>query len=415
MSNISASSASLSYQRPITQLYNHISKVLSSLHEFQLDAESQKNVASVLDALKKLNSSESGDSAIDDMVAVHEQMVNLMNHLAKVDPEFLESIIDQLDESNPKSKKKKSFAEFMIFFLSLTPDQLRTGKATDGRVGMLEKSQGGSNNKHRSMFVFLSDSVKGDMSNIMEDDGHVETLMQLLEGILEGGIENLGELSQLMGILAQLGNRVSLELIRDIEVLVNEFVEDKARDATDIGEFMGFMEMVAGLIGAELGAGAIDESNVMKILQTNVLAGGEMGEEDEAMLSKLGMHVSEGHTLQESHTVDEAIISAKAERAAEKSMKLGKGKVVNAKISAKAADFKQIDAHQVGKVETKGNVSPDSGKEGSSDSESDTNEQNEAIHAAMHGRPKSGGPARVSEDGEHAGAAVNAAEEIDDL
>lgn len=85
-----------------------------------------------------------------------------------------------------------------------------------------------------------------------------EDLIEMIEELLENGIEDINELSNILVMLGLLGNNVPLSLLTQIEEQVAIFVDSMVNTAGSLAELKIFLDFVERLADGNLGLGVID-------------------------------------------------------------------------------------------------------------------------------------------------------------
>lgn len=86
-----------------------------------------------------------------------------------------------------------------------------------------------------------------------------DQLKEMVKVILKRGIKDLGDVTDLMKILGELGLQAPGDLLMDIQDALTDFVEDMANNATDLTDFLTFMKSIQGLT-SEFGGNIFDSS-----------------------------------------------------------------------------------------------------------------------------------------------------------
>lgn len=247
----------------------HLAGIRADARQLLVDmtaADMDPTVDSMVAAILNTLSNPDGNTA-EALMALLQQVSQLFIHLDGSNPEFLEDFIEGYRETKGRGKEK--LEELMRERLGLVVPSI--GKEAISPV--IEGPSGPMVSLgHIRRFLMIGrsspmlDEVLTQLTGVEHSDGDdmKRELEELIRAILEGGVEDLEELSQLMTLLMMLGIKIDVRLLTEVENAIRDFVERKVNEAVDLVDVMVFLTIVREMISTALEDDLIDEDELME-------------------------------------------------------------------------------------------------------------------------------------------------------
>lgn len=234
----SFSSSSLSKQTAVSAKATQLKQDAQQLN---LSDKVLNPIKKVLDGVSSLDSATTSGEFNSIASKVIESFYTFMQQAQEVDPTFLEDNV----EDAYKFKGKNRIGMMLESRLEATLKRIIPGQS-------LSHTHSG---KTRSFLQGIMESL-GIEVNKEEAEAQIRAL-------LSNGIEDLGELMEILALVTSLGLSISVDLLSEIKEKIEEFVDDMASMATDIVDFMNFLEMVQEMVSAVMPDDLIDEEEIL--------------------------------------------------------------------------------------------------------------------------------------------------------
>ncbi len=299
----------MSTYRPNQELKNHLQKTSESIKDLKLDPALNKAVDTILKTL--------GDSIKNpDQVNVTDfvkDAIQLFERMGEFDSQFL---IDQFEELKPHKKGKKvQVQEYLNEKAASVSPQILALVQAGTSASQSSRDMSGSSDESPEFSLELSSRVlSGDMTAIsglamkmLESDsggaiggkhtvgGHMlsivadlspDELVDMLRGILERGIQDIGDIIVIMKILGELGLSIPPDLLQKIADALSDFIAEAATKMSAT-EFMSMVQEIQAVTN-DASSDLFDDSDLSSLLATQVL-GGELTSQDSQMIKMLGL------------------------------------------------------------------------------------------------------------------------------
>jgi hypothetical protein len=327
--HLNIQSAGMSAYRPNQELNNRLQTMMESSKDLQLNPQITKAVESVLkgidDAIKNPDKT--------NVASLAEQSIQLLERIGEFDAAFL---MDQFEEFKPNKKGIKGMVQEYInekgasidpsllaqiqavtATMQVSSDTFGTSDDSDSQdfhpalsnvqglpglegndmgavVGFVQSqkeaisawSPSSSSSSHTQ--VKSSYTVGAHMLSVIEDFSP-DQLLDMLKGILERGIQDVGDIAIIMKLLGELGMAVPSNLLQAIENALGDFVASAAT-SMNITEFLSLMQEIQA-VSSDSGADLFDNSELSSLLSSQMLTGSDFSEQDAQMASALGIDI----------------------------------------------------------------------------------------------------------------------------
>jgi len=137
-------------------------------------------------------------------------------------------------------------------FLKASPT---TGKSVASQIGLLHRAgvttQTGLQvkNAHFTGSATMTDSLKKELEG-------------LIRGLLENGIEDLGELGNILLLVGALGGKIDSDLIQQVKLGLKDFINQQAGSKTSLEDFLSLLNLIKSMSSGDLGTPLVDEGDI---------------------------------------------------------------------------------------------------------------------------------------------------------
>lgn len=350
MGGINASQTSFSSFRPVSDAGKQLKQLADQLLAQKVDSKIQK---ALQDAIVELDKSLSTDASMSALFRAAEKVIHMVDVIGAIDSEF---VLDQLEELNRNKRSKK--AELSTYLLDKSRQIDVTGVAAAASatlsvsaVSALSSSSSSQSSTDSSDDETLSGTPYGPLTMIdphsadiqhnelgaiaalgqqmMENraltssstgglgmglmdgkitlGGHMlsfisdltpEELMEELMGILEGGIDDISDLTKLLKILGELGANVPQNILDKIKEVIGEFLAEAMSTTGSMTEFLVLLQQIQSMAG-DLGGDLLSELGGGGQL-ASIFGESNLTEGDKTMAEGLGIVIEETSTTNDS-------------------------------------------------------------------------------------------------------------------